>query len=80
MYSNKGQWCLGENFTYADLFVYEAVNRYFPSDNDLLMEKYPLVFAIKNKVAEKSPVSDYIAKSATQKHDLKSGLSGKREE
>lgn len=67
LYSSKGsQWCIGDKFTYADLFVYELASRYFPSD-DMFIEKYPHIYKIKNTVEESSLASEYIKSTVTQK-------------
>ncbi len=67
LYSKEGQWCLGDKFTYADLFVYEMAARYFPSDNDQFTQKYQRIFKIKKNVEESSKAADYIKKSPSQK-------------
>jgi glutathione S-transferase len=67
LYSKGGQWCLGDKFTYADLFVYEMAARYFPSDNDLFLKKYQRIMKIKKSVEENSPAADYLKKSPSQK-------------
>jgi glutathione S-transferase len=68
LYSNNGEWCLGNTFTYADLFVFEIVNRYFPTRNDLFTEKYQRIYNIKKHVEEKSNAAEYIRTSDTQQH------------
>nr|UOU03298.1 glutathione S-transferase sigma 9 [Brachionus rubens] len=66
MYSNKGDWCVGNKCSYADLFVYEMAKHYFPSDPQF-MERFPMIYKIRQNVEEKSNVSDYVKTKAYQK-------------
>ena len=66
LYSKNGNWCTGDNLTYADLFVYEMVAHYFPSEESYI-EKYPRLYKIKKNVEENSKVSNYIRKQSGQK-------------
>ena len=43
-------YAVGEKLTYADLFIYEMVSKYFPCDSDSLPRDYPNLYRIKEQV------------------------------
>ena len=61
MYS-KGDYCIGNDLTYADLFVYEMVTNYFPKDKNYnnLYDRFPKIFNIRTKVEKHEKISNYL--------------------
>ena len=66
---NNGENCVGDKLTYADLFIYEMVRHYCPSD-DTFVEKYPRLFRIKANVEKNERLSDYMAKKQAGEQDF----------
>jgi glutathione S-transferase len=54
----KGQ-CVGASLTYADLFVYEMVSKYFPQDCDELPQRFPNLYKVRETVEQIQQIQNF---------------------
>ena len=60
LYSDsKTGWCVGDSLTYADLFVYEMAEYYFPKDEARFTERFPNIYKVHNNVKNEARLSAY---------------------
>ena len=52
-------YCVGNELTYADLFVYEMVSKYFPNDSDDLPQRYPNLYAVQTRVQSLASIETF---------------------
>ena len=62
--------CVGGALTYADLFVYEMVSKYFPCDSDTLPSKYPNLYKVKAHIESLPAISKFRKENKHQREPL----------
>ena len=67
-------FAVGKKLTYADLFIYELVSKYFPEDNDELPKLLPNLYNIKQNVEKLPKIMNHIKTNKSQPKSISKNI------